>query len=44
MKFGQLIKYNMSNIILEKACIKCGAKTSPRPFYGKLKLSISLEQ
>ena len=44
MKFGQLIKYNMSNIILEKAYIKCGAKTSPRPFYGKLKLSISLEQ
>ena len=42
MKFGQLIEYNMINIILEKPCTKCGGKTSSRPFSGKLKLSICL--
>ena len=44
MKFGQLIEYNMRNIILEKSYTKCGRETSPRPFSGKLKLSISLDQ
>ena len=44
MKFGQLIEYNMSNIFLEKSYTKCGGETSPRPFYEKLKLSISLDQ
>ena len=44
MKFGQLIEYNMRNIILEKLCAKCGGETSPRPFSGKLKLSISVDQ
>ena len=44
IKFGQLIEYNMSNIFLEKSCIKCGGETSPRPFSGKSKLSISLDQ
>ena len=44
MKLGQLIEYNMRNIILEKSYAKCGEETSPRPFSGKLKLSISLDQ
>ena len=44
MKFGQLIEYIMRNIILEKSYTKFGGKTSPRPFSGKLKLSISLDQ
>ena len=44
MKFGQLIEYNLKNIILEKSYTKCGEETSPRPFSGKLKLSISLDQ
>ena len=44
MKLGQLIKYNMIRFLLEKSCTKCGAKTSPRPFSGKLKLNISLDQ
>ena len=44
MKFGQLIEYKMRNIILEKSYIKCGGETSLRPFSGKLKLSISLDQ
>ena len=34
----------MRNIILEKSNKKCGGETSPRPFSGKLKLSISLDQ
>ena len=42
MKFGQLI-VNWS-VILEKSYTKCGGETSPRPFSGKLKLSISLDQ
>ena len=44
MKFGQLIKCNMTNVFLEKPYIKCGAETSPRPFSEKLKLNISLNQ
>ena len=44
MKLGQLIECNMGNIFLEKSCPKCGAETSFRPFSGKLKLSISLDQ
>ena len=44
MKFGQLIKYNMRNIFFEKSYTNCGGETSPRPFSGKLKLSISLDQ
>ena len=44
MKFGQLIKCNMRNFFLEKSYTKCGGETSPRPFAGKLKLSISLNQ
>ena len=44
MEFGQLIEYNMRNIFLEKSYIKWGGETTPRPFSGKLKLSISLDQ
>ena len=44
MKFGQSIDYNMRNIFLEKSYTKCGGETSLRPFSGKLKLSISLDQ
>ena len=44
MKFGQLIEYNMRNIFLEKSSTKFGGRTSPRPFPGKLKLSIALDQ
>ena len=43
MKFGQLIEYNMRNIFLEKSYTKYGGETSPRPFSGKLKLSIYLD-
>ena len=44
MKLGKLKEYNIRNIILEKSYTKCGWETSPRPFSGKLKLSISLDQ
>ena len=32
MKYGQLIEYNMRNILLEKSYTKCGGGTSPTPF------------
>ena len=44
MKFGQLIEYDLWNIFLEKPYTKCDGETSPRPFSGKPKLSISLGQ
>ena len=44
MKFGQLIKYIMRHIFLEKSYTKWSGKTSPRFFSGKLKLSIYLDQ
>ena len=44
IKFGQLIECHMRNIFLEKSCTKCSGETSLRPFYKKLKLSISLDQ
>ena len=44
MKFGQLIEYIIRNINLEKSYTKCGGETSPRLIYGKLNLSISLDQ
>ena len=44
MNFGQLIEYDISSIFLEKSYTKCGGKTSPRPFSGKLKMSICLDQ
>ena len=44
MTFGQLFKYNMRNIFLEKSYAKCGGETIPRPFSENLKLCISLDQ
>ena len=44
MKFGQLIEYNIRIIFLEKSCREFGGETGPRPFSGKLELSISLDQ
>ena len=44
MKFGQVIEYNMRKIILEKSYHKCGGEASPRFFYKKSKLSISLDR
>ena len=41
MKFGRAIEYNMRKIVIEKSFTKYFRKTSPRPFSGKLKLSIS---
>ena len=35
IKFGQLIKYNMGNIFLEKSYTQYGAKIIPRPFSEK---------
>ena len=43
MKLGQLIKYNMRIIFLEKSYTKCGGETS-RLFSGKSNLNISLDQ
>ena len=40
MKFGQLIESIMRNIFLEKS-YRNVVETSPRPFSGKLKLTIS---
>ena len=44
MKFGQLIEYNVRNIIVEKSYTKCARETIPRPLSKKLKLNISLDQ
>ena len=40
MKFGRLIEYDIRNIFLEISYSKFGAETCPRPFSGKVKLSI----
>ena len=32
MKIGQLIEYNMRNILLEKSFTKCGGELVPDPF------------
>ena len=44
MKFGQLMEYNMRNILLEKSCKKCGGETISRFFSKKSKSDLSLEQ
>ena len=44
MKFDHLIEYNMRNIFLEKSYRECDGEIGPRPFFEKLKLSISLDQ
>ena len=43
-KFGQLIKYSMGNIVLEKSYDNCGGENISRPFSKKSKVSISLDQ
>ena len=42
MKFGQLIEYNMRNILVEKSYTKCAGETIPRPLSKQSKLIISL--
>ena len=44
MKFGQLIEYNLRKIFIENSFTKYGGRTIPRPFFKKLKLTISLDQ
>ena len=44
VKFDQLIEYNMRNVFLEISDTKYGGRASPRLFYKKSKLSISLDQ
>ena len=44
IKYGQLIKYNLKNIFVEKSYTKCAAETIPRPLSKISKLSISLDQ
>ena len=44
MQFGQLLEYNMRNIFIEKLYTKYGGEASPRLFYKKSKLMISLNQ
>ena len=44
MKFGQLTGSNTRKIFLEEPYSKCGGEASPRAFYKKSKLSISLDQ
>ena len=44
IKFGQLIEYNIRNIILEKWNTKCGGETILKLFSQKSILSVSLDQ
>ena len=44
IKCGQLIKYNMGNIFLEKSFTICARETIPKLFSKKSKLSKSLDQ
>ena len=44
MKFDQLIGSNMRNVFFLKSYIKCVEEASPRLFYKKPKLSISVDQ
>ena len=36
MKFGQLIKNNLKNIVLQKSCEKLSSETSSRHFFAFL--------
>ena len=38
MKFGELRKYNIRSIFLEKSYKKCGGETIPRPFSEKIEI------
>ena len=44
IKFGQLIKYNMGNIFVEKSCTKCAGEIIPRLLSKKTKLSMFLHR
>ena len=44
MKFGQLIEYNVRDILLEIKYTKCGGKISTTPISTKIKWSISQDQ
>ena len=44
IKFGQLIKYDMRKIFVEKSYTKWAGETIPRPLSKKSKLSKSLDQ
>ena len=44
VKLGQLIEYNMRNVLIEKSYIKYDGETTPRLFCKKSKLSITLDQ
>ena len=44
MKFGQLIEYDMSYVLLEKSFAKYGGETIHMPFYKMSKSSKSLDQ
>ena len=43
MKFGQLLKYNIRNIFVEKSYTKCDGDTIPKPFSRNSKLIIYLD-
>ena len=43
MKFGQLVEYDMTNIV-EKLYTKCAGENIPSPLSKISKLSISLDQ
>ena len=40
LKFGQPMKYNIRNILLEKSYTKCGGETTPQTFFLKIKIAI----
>ena len=42
IQFGQLIEYDMRNIILQKSYTKCGGETIPRPLVYKFLLCTKL--
>ena len=44
MKFDQLIEYNIRNIFLEQSYTQSCGEAGPRPFYKKLKLSVSVDE
>ena len=44
MKFGQLIEYNMRNILIEISYTKCAGETIPKSLSKISKLNISLDQ
>ena len=44
MKFCQSMKYNMRNVFVGKSYGNCGGEASPRPFYKKSQMSISVNQ